>query len=70
MVFLCLVAIHLAHLFAIRNVEWGTVGPRFSVRYLPENLRVNGLFYLYDERFPVVFSLLAIAGLLSRRVPA
>ena len=65
MIFLGLVAIHLAHLFAIRNVEWGTVGPRFSVRYLPENLRVNGLFYLYDERFPVVFSLLAIAGLLS-----
>ena len=42
-----------------------TVGPRFSVRYIPENLRVNGLFYLYDERFPVVFSLLAVAGLLS-----
>ena len=63
--FLWLAAIHLAHLFAVRQVEWGTVGPRFSLRYLPENLRVNGWFYLYDERFPVAFSLLAGAGLVS-----
>ncbi len=63
--FLWLSAIHLAHLFAVRHIEWGTVGPRFSLRYLPENLRVNGWFYLYDERFPVVFSVLAVAGLLS-----
>ena len=60
-------AVHLGHLFAVRNVEWGTVGARFSLRYVPANLRVNGLFYLYDERFPVVFTLLAIAGLLSAR---
>ena len=64
--FLCLVALHLAHLFAIRHVDWGTVGPRFSFRYLPENLRVNGWFYLYDERFPVAFTLLAAAGLFFR----
>jgi hypothetical protein len=63
--FLWLSAMHLAHLFAVRHVEWGTVGPRFSLRYLPENLRVNGWFYLYDERFPAVFSLLAVVGLLS-----
>lgn len=65
--FIWLVSIHLAHLFAVRNIEWGAVGPRFSVRYIEANLRVNGWFYLYDERFPASFTLLAIVGLLSVR---
>jgi 4-amino-4-deoxy-L-arabinose transferase-like glycosyltransferase len=65
--FLWLVAIHAAHLFAVRHVAWGTVGPRFSLRYIPANLRVNGFFYIFDERFPVAFTLLAVAGLLSIR---
>jgi hypothetical protein len=63
--FLLLVAVHVAHLYVIRDVDWGTVGPRLSLRYLPENLRVNGGFYLHDERFPVAFTLLAAAGLFA-----
>jgi Dolichyl-phosphate-mannose-protein mannosyltransferase len=63
--FFLLVAVHLGHLFAVRNVPWGTDAPRFSLQYVPGNLRVNGPFYLYDERFPLVFSLLAILGLMS-----
>lgn len=65
--FLCLVAVHIAHLFAIRHIDWGTTGPRFSFRYLKTNLPVNGWFYLNDARFPVAFTLLAIAGLISVR---
>jgi hypothetical protein len=65
--FVWLTSIHLAHLFAVRNIEWGAVGPRFSVRYIEANLRVNGWFYLYDERFPAAFTVLAIAGLFSVR---
>ena len=65
--FLCLIAVHAAHVYAVRNVGWGTGGPRFSVRYIPANLRVNGWFYLYDERFPVLFTLLAAAGLFAAR---
>jgi len=65
--FSCLLAVHVAHLFAIRHIEWGTTGPRFSFRYIQTNLPVNGWFYLYDERFPVAFTLLAIAGLISIR---
>lgn len=63
--FLWLVAVHLAHLFAIRHIDWGTTGPRFSFRYLLTNLPVNGWFYVYDERFPMAFTALAIAGLFS-----
>jgi 4-amino-4-deoxy-L-arabinose transferase-like glycosyltransferase len=65
-VLLALVVVHVAHLYSIRHVDWGTVGPRFSIRYLPENFRVNGPFYVFDERFPVAFTLLAAAGLMTR----
>jgi len=65
--FLGLVAVHLGHLFAIRHIDWGTTGPRFSFRYIAANLPVNGWFYLYDERFPAAVTLLAIAGLVSVR---
>jgi MYXO-CTERM domain-containing protein len=65
--FLCLVAMHVAHLYAVRQVEWGTSGPRFSFAYLASNLRVNGWFYLWDERYPAAFTLLAVAGLVSLR---
>jgi dolichyl-phosphate-mannose-protein mannosyltransferase len=65
--FLSLVVVHMAHLFAIRHIDWGTTGPRFSFRYIATNLPVNGWFYLYDERFPAGFTVLAIAGLISVR---
>ncbi len=63
--FLGLVTVHVAHLFAVRHIQWGTTGPRFSFRYVGTNLPVNGWFYLYDERFPMAFTGLAVAGLLS-----
>jgi hypothetical protein len=62
--FLWLVATHVGHLVAVRHVDWGTGAARFSLGYVAANLRVNGWFYLYDERFPAAFTLLAIAGLL------
>jgi hypothetical protein len=65
--FVCLIAVHVGHLFAVRHIDWGTVGPRFSLRYVGGNLRVNGWFYLYDERFPVLFTALAVVGLFSVR---
>jgi hypothetical protein len=64
---LALTAVHVAHLFAVRHVAWGTDAPRFSLRYVAENLRVNGAFYVFDERFPAVVSLLAVLGLAATR---
>jgi hypothetical protein len=62
-----LVAVHVGHLTAVRNEDWGTRAARVSVGYLTGNLRVNGWFYIWDERFPVLFSLLALSGLIGRR---
>jgi 4-amino-4-deoxy-L-arabinose transferase-like glycosyltransferase len=63
LLFLALAAVPFAHLYAVRNIEWGASAARFSLHYLPGNLRVNGRFYLFDERFPMAFTLLALFGL-------
>jgi hypothetical protein len=63
---LALLAVHVAHLFAVRNEGWGTSGPRLAWAYVWPNLKVNGPFYLGDGRFPVLYTGLALAGLASR----
>jgi Dolichyl-phosphate-mannose-protein mannosyltransferase len=60
---LVLVAVHIAHMVAVRNEGWGTTDARLSLGYVFHNLRVNGRFYFADERFPVAFTLLAAVGL-------
>lgn len=67
--FLALSAMHVAHLFAVRDIKWGTDGARFSLAFVFDNLKANGRFFLWDERFPVVLTALAIVGLMgvSRR---
>jgi hypothetical protein len=51
------------HLVAVRNESWGTTGDRLSIQYVASNLRVNGWFYLWDERFPWFVTFLAVLGL-------
>jgi hypothetical protein len=63
LLFLVLAAVPIAHLFAVRHIDWGTSQARFSLAYVLPNLRVNGWFYLADGRFPIVFTLLALFGL-------
>lgn len=62
---LWLVFAHIAHLYAVRNMGWGTEAARFSLRYLASNFAVNARFYVYDERFPLAVTLLAGLGLLA-----
>jgi hypothetical protein len=62
-----LLVVHIAHLYAVRNEGWGTTDARLSLAYVGLNLAVNGPFYLGDERFPVVFTALAIAGVIAAR---
>jgi hypothetical protein len=61
-----LLTVHVVHLVAVRNEGWGTSGARLSLQYLWPNLRVNGPFYVADERFPFIFTALALVGLLGR----
>src|SRR6266545_3879464 len=46
LLFVALIAVHLGHIFVVRNEGWGTTEARVSLRYLRQNLRVNGRFYI------------------------
>jgi hypothetical protein len=62
-----LAAPHLGHLAAVRAEPWGATGNRLSLAFLAPNLRANGWFYLWDTRFPLAFSLLALIGSITWR---
>jgi hypothetical protein len=64
---LVLLAAHAGHLAAVRHESWGASGPRLSTAYFATNLATNGWFFLWDARFPVVYSALALAALVSWR---
>jgi hypothetical protein len=55
---------HLVHLYAVKDMGWGSAGPKFSFDFLQGNLKVNALFYLKNVRFPVTFTALFFLGLL------
>ena len=63
---LVLAVVPVAHAFAVRNEGWGTSEARMSLGYVAANLRVNGPFYVADERFPVLYTALAVLGLVTR----
>jgi dolichyl-phosphate-mannose-protein mannosyltransferase len=67
---LALVAVHVGHMVAVRNEGWGTTQERMSLRYVADNLRVNGWFYLRDARFPMIYALAAALGLTGWRAEA
>jgi 4-amino-4-deoxy-L-arabinose transferase-like glycosyltransferase len=67
---LALLAVHVAHMYAVRGEGWGTTDARLSLRYVLPNLSVNGGFYLGDRRFPLLFTLLALVGLGGQRFSA
>jgi hypothetical protein len=63
-----LLAVHIAHMFAVRNEGWGTADVRLSLGYVWANLHANGGFYLGDWRFPFAFTLLALLGFADERL--
>jgi hypothetical protein len=61
--FCALTAVHVAHLYSVRNLKWGAELAPFSFHYVAGNFPVNAWFYVSDERFPGIFILLALCGL-------
>ena len=66
---LVLSTIYFQHLLVVRNEPWGTSGERMALVHVWPNLKVNGLYFLDNARFPVLFTALAICGLVVRRTP-
>lgn len=57
----------LLHMYAVRHESWGSSGDRMAFNILWQNLPVNGTFYFQNVRFPVIFSLFALTGLVTGR---
>jgi 4-amino-4-deoxy-L-arabinose transferase-like glycosyltransferase len=55
------------HLYAVSHQSWGTEGAKFSLDFFQNNIRVNGLFYLTNESFPALFTILAALGFVCTR---
>lgn len=58
---------NLLHFYALGGHSWGAEGAKFSFGFFWENLRVNGLYYLNNESFPTLFTLLFLVGLVLAR---
>ena len=55
-IFFILIIPHLVHLYSVKDIGWGSSGPKFSLDYFKGNVKANGLFYLKNVRFPVLFT--------------
>ncbi len=66
--FFLLIIPHLVHLWAVKDIGWGSSGPKFSTDFFKGNVKANGLFYLKNVRFPVFFTLLFACGLFLGRI--
>jgi hypothetical protein len=63
LLFLVLISAHLIHLYAMSGESWGSSNAKFSLQYIAHNFRTNTLYYLDNQRFPLIFTLLAAAGM-------
>jgi 4-amino-4-deoxy-L-arabinose transferase-like glycosyltransferase len=57
------------HLYSVQDNSWGNEqGPKFGLDIFRNNLAVNGLFYIKNQRFPVLLTAFAFLSLLRRAV--
>ena len=55
---------HFIHLFTVKGQAWGASdGVKFGLHYLKDNVSVNSLFYFRNVRFPLLFSLFFLMGI-------
>jgi 4-amino-4-deoxy-L-arabinose transferase-like glycosyltransferase len=59
---------HIIHFYAVSGHSWGAPGSKFSLEFLGNNLKTNGLYYLNDRHFPVLLTVLAALGLFCARI--
>lgn len=55
----------LLHLYAVQGERWGSSGEKFALEHFREIVAVNGPFYWKNERYPLLFTCLAVFGLVA-----
>lgn len=66
-IFFILIIPLIVHLYAVKDMGWGSSGPKFSFKFFEGNFKVNALFYLKNLRFPVFFTILFGLGIALKR---
>ena len=66
LIFLLVILItpNIIHLKKSSSDTWGTSGKKFSLEYLDNNGRDNAKFFFENTRFPVIFTILAVIGMM------
>lgn len=64
---LVLVLAHVLHLYSVRGDSWGASGDKMSLSFMLNNLKSNGMFYLDNKRFPMLFTILAAFGIVYNK---
>jgi hypothetical protein len=65
-IFCVLIIPHLVHLYSVKDIGWGSSGPKFSTEYFRGNFKANALFYLKNIRFPLLFTMLFGLGIVLK----
>lgn len=69
LIFSILIIPHLLHTNIYREHSWDNQqGEKFEIKYIGENIDDNSFFFFENTRFPVVFTILSIIGLLFGRM--
>jgi hypothetical protein len=64
--FFVLIIPHIVHLYAVKDVGWGSTGPKFSFNYFQNNFRSNFLHYFKNQQFPLITTILFLLGIALR----
>ena len=59
---------HFWHFFAMSGESWGAPAAKFSTAFFANNLTVNGLYFLNNKDFPILFTMLALVGLAAWKI--
>jgi hypothetical protein len=65
-IFFLLIIPHIVHLYAVKDIGWGSTGPKFSLKYFQGNFRSNFLHYMKNQQFPLLTTILFIAGIVLK----
>ena len=63
-IFLVLISPYVFQINHFKNESWGAPeGNKFGTKYILNNLNVNGSFFFANNRFPVLFTIMALFGI-------
>jgi hypothetical protein len=54
---------HIVQMYAVKNEPWGSSGVKMDVSYFLNNFKTNTLFYLTNNKFPLLFTVFFGVGL-------